>query len=292
MLETVDLKKQLSKPAYSKRMAQLQEELRGLQYACKEAEVPVIICLEGWDTAGKGQVIKKLTEKLDPRLFRVYSGTPPSPLERRFHFLWRYQVALPNDGEMAVFDHSWYGRVLVERCDKLVRKKVWREAYQQINEFERWLTDDGQVLLKFFMHISKREQKKRFRACLHDPLLKWKITKEYKRHHRDYERWVEAVEEMLARTEAPHAPWTTVPATDRYATRLQVMETIVQSLEFRLGAAAPPPDTTPSAPAPELNSASEGGPGATKTKPPPPAESPTPAEPAAETAAQPPEAQQ
>jgi len=234
MLETVDLKKQLSKPAYSKRMAQLQEELRGLQYACKEAEVPVIICLEGWDTAGKGAVIKKLTEKLDPRLFRVYSGTPPSPLERRFHFLWRYQVALPNDGEMAVFDHSWYGRVLVERCDKLVRKKVWRDAYQQINEFERWLTDDGQVLLKFFMPISKREQKKRFRACLHDPLLKWKITKEYKRHHRDYERWVEAVEEMLAKTDTSNAPWSVIEANDLRWARVRFFENLVGRIREEL----------------------------------------------------------
>ena len=128
MLETVDLKKTLSKSAYSKRMAELQEKLRGLQYAVHEAEVPVVICLEGWDTAGKGRVIKKLTEKLDPRLFRVYPGRQPSPLERRYHFLWRYEMKLPNDGEIVVYDHSWYGRVLVERCDKIVPKKVWREG--------------------------------------------------------------------------------------------------------------------------------------------------------------------
>ncbi len=231
MLETLDLKTSISKAQYAKEMPELQEKLRKLQYAAKEAEVPVVICLEGWDTAGKGQIVKKLTEKLDPRLFRVHPGTSPSPLEQRYHFLWRYQTALPNDGEMAVFDHSWYGRVLVERCDKLAPKKAWREAYQQINEFERWLTDDGQVLLKFWMHISKREQRKRFRACLKDPLLKWKITKEYKRHHKDYSRWVKAAEEMLAKTDTPNAPWTVVEANDIRWARIKVFDTIVKAIE-------------------------------------------------------------
>src|ERR1051325_8487001 len=145
MLETIDLTKKLPKPTYSKVMAELQEKLRGLQYLAKEAEVPVIICLEGWDTAGKGMVIKKLTEKLDPRMFRVIPGSPPTELEARYHFLWRYQMALPNDGEMVVFDHSWYGRVLVERVDKFTKKKQWKQAYEEINQFERWLADDGQV---------------------------------------------------------------------------------------------------------------------------------------------------
>lgn len=231
MLETLDLKKQLSKPAYSKAMGELQEKLRGLQYLAKEAEVPVIICLEGWDTAGKGQVIKKLTEKLDPRLFRVISGSPPTELEQRYHFLWRYQMALPNDGEMVVFDHSWYGRVLVERVDKIAKKKLWKQAYEEINQFERWLADDGQVLIKFWMQISKGEQKKRFRACQKDPALKWKITREYRRHHHDYAKWSEAVEEMLAKTDAPHAPWTVVEANDMRFARVKVFQTIVARIE-------------------------------------------------------------
>jgi AMP-polyphosphate phosphotransferase len=212
-------------------MAELQEKSRGLQYLAKEAEVPVIICLEGWDSAGKGMVIKKLTEKLDPRMFRVIPGSPPTELESRYHFLWRYQMALPNDGEMVVFDHSWYGRVLVERVDKLTRKKQWRQAYEEINQFERWLADDGQVLMKFWMHISKAEQKKRFRAALKDPALKWKITKEYKRHHRDYEKWSAAVEEMLAKTDSPHAPWTVVEANDLRYARVKVFQTITDRVE-------------------------------------------------------------
>ncbi len=231
MLENLDLTKKLSKTEYSKRMRELQEKLRQQQYQARQAEIPVIICLEGWDTAGKGQAIKKLTERLDPRLFRVHPGTRPTPLEQRYHFLWRYQVALPNDGEMAVFDHSWYGRVLVERCDKLVKKKSWREAYNQINEFERWLADDGQVLIKLWLHITKKEQKKRFRDCLNDPLLKWKITKEYRRHHRQYNRWLKAVEEMLAKTDTPHAPWTLIEANDLRWARVRLFETLVSRIE-------------------------------------------------------------
>jgi len=231
MLETVDLTKKLPKPTYSKVMAELQEKLRGLQYLAKEAEVPVIICLEGWDTAGKGMVIKKLTEKLDPRMFRVIPGSPPTELESRYHFLWRYQMALPNDGEAVIFDHSWYGRVLVERVDKVIKKKEWRQAYEEINQFERWLADDGQVLMKFWMHISKAEQKKRFKAALKDPALKWKITKEYKRHHRDYDKWTDAVEEMLAKTDSPHAPWTVIEANDLRYARMRVFQTITDKIE-------------------------------------------------------------
>jgi AMP-polyphosphate phosphotransferase len=235
MLETVDLKKNLSKTAYAKQMPVLQEKLRKLQYEAKEKGVAVTICLEGWDLGGKGHLIKKLTEKLDPRLFRIRPGSPPSPLEQRYHFLWRYQMALPNSGEMTLFDHSWYGRLLVERCDKLTKKKHWRESYQQINEFERWLTDDRQVLLKFWVHISKSEQKRRFREALNDPLLRWKITKEYRRHHRQYNRWVDAVEEMLAKTDSPNAPWTVIEANDLRWARVRFLRAIVDAIEAEIG---------------------------------------------------------
>jgi polyphosphate kinase 2 (PPK2 family) len=234
MLETVDLKKSLSKTAYARQMPVLQKKLRKLQYEAKDKGLAVTICLEGWDLSGRGYLIKKLTEKLDPRLFRVRPGSPPSPLEQRYHFLWRYQVALPHYGEATLFDHSWYGRVLVERCDKLTKKKHWREGYQQINEFERWLTDDHQVLLKFWLHISKSEQKQRFRETLADPLLRWKITKEYRRHHRQYDRWVDAVEEMLAKTDSPNAPWTIIEANDLRWARVRFLATIVSAVERAL----------------------------------------------------------
>ncbi len=180
-------------------------------------------------------------EVLDPRLFRALRGTAPTPLEKRYHFLWRYQVALPNDGHMALFDHSWYGRVLVERVDKIVRKSEWQPAYEQINEFERWLADDNQVLAKFWLHISKAEQKKRFKKFEADRNLAWKITKEYKHHHKQYDKWVQAVEEMLAKTDSPHAPWTIVEATDARWARVKVFQVLIQRIEEALARRAEAP---------------------------------------------------
>ena len=234
MLETVNLKKSLSKSAYQKAMPELQERLRKLQYATKAANVTTIVCLEGWDAAGKGPVVRKLTQKLDPRLFRVYPGTPPTPLEQRFHFLHRYQLNLPNYGEMAVFDHGWYRRVLEERCDKMVKKSEWRESYQQINEFERWLSDDGQVVVKFWLHISKKKQKQRFRKYLADPNLRWRITKDYLRHHSAYNKWIPAVEEMLAKTETSYAPWTVIEANDQRWAFVRIFEVLAQRMEREL----------------------------------------------------------
>ena len=236
MLEIADLNKKLDPAVYRRTFPRLQEKLRGLQYAARDAEIPTVIALEGWDGSGRGNVIKHLVSRLDPRLFRVYPGTPPSPLELRHHFLWRYQANLPNDGEMALFDHSWYGRVLVERLDKLVPKKAWREAYEQINQFEHWLADDRQVLVKFWLHISKKEQKKRFKEFKKDPQLAFKVTKEYKRHHQQYAKWLAAVEEMLQKTDTPHAPWTIVEATDLRWARVKVFQTLIDRLEKVLAA--------------------------------------------------------
>jgi len=234
VLEIVDLRKKIEPAAYKRVFPKLQERLRGLQYALHEAEIPVVIALEGWDASGRGEIIHDLSEVLDPRLFRVHRGKQPTPLEQRYHFLWRYQIALPGDGNMALYDHSWYGRVLVERVDKLVRKTEWQQAYEQINEFERWLADDKQVLLKFWLHISKKEQKKRFRKTLADKNLRWKITKEYRRHHKQYEKWVPAVEEMLAKTDSPHAPWAIVEATDPRWRRVKVFQVLIRRIERAL----------------------------------------------------------
>jgi len=219
---------------YRRVFPKLEEKLRALQYAAHDAEVPLVIALEGWDVSGRGDIIKHLSEVLDPRLFRAHPGTVPTPIEKRHQFLWRYQLALPNDGNMALFDHSWYGRVLVERVDKIALKSEWQEAYEQINEFERWLADDGQVLAKFWLHITKGEQKKRFKQFEADPHLAWKITKEYKRHHKQYSKWVLAVEDMLAKTDSPHAPWTIVEATDARWARVKVFEVVIKRIEEAL----------------------------------------------------------
>ncbi len=241
MLEVIDLRKKMDPAAYKRAFPKLQEKLRALQYAVHEAEIPVVIALEGWDASGRGEVIKQLSEVLDPRMFHVYRGKAPTPLEQRYHFLWRYQITLPNDGHATLFDHSWYGRVLVERVDKVARKSEWQQAYEQINEFERWLAEDKQVIAKFWLHISKKEQKKRFRQTEKDPNLAWKITREYKRHHKQYNKWIQAVEDMLAKTDSPHAPWTIVPAEDRRTARIKVFEVLIKRIEDALArrAAAP-----------------------------------------------------
>ena len=243
MLDELDLSKKLSKSAAGPRLKALQSRLRLLQYAIQEANVPVIVCLEGWNACGRGEVIKKLSELLDPRLYQVNRGRPPSPLEQRYHFLWRYQLALPRKGEMVIFDHSWYSRVLEDRCDRLVKKKIWRQAYSQINEFERWLVDDGAVLVKFWMHISRKEQRRRFRAYRKDPLLRWKVTKEYWRQQEHYHRWLKAAEEMISRCGSAYAPWTPIAAEDLHWARVCALETVVArmegALQFQLPALRP-----------------------------------------------------
>jgi polyphosphate kinase 2 (PPK2 family) len=234
MLETVDLRKTIVRSRYDREFPKLKERLRRLQYELKEAEVATLILLEGWDGAGKSTAIQRMTQVLDPRAFRQHPAAPPSELEKRYHFLWRYQVRLPEDGQMAFFDHSWYARVLVERVEKFARKKQWQAAYAQINEFERWLADDGQVIVKLFLHISKKEQKKRLTRMEKDPAEAWKVTREDWKRNRDHDKWAEAVEDMLAKTDTPHAPWTLVEAEDfRYA-RIKVFETVVRRMEEAL----------------------------------------------------------
>jgi AMP-polyphosphate phosphotransferase len=234
VLEEVDLDRTLSKAAYQRVFPDLQERLRRLQYDLLEAEIPTVVVFEGWDASGKGTIIQRLTQRLDPRAFRVHPGAPPSELEQRYHFLWRHQLRLPEDGHMVLFDHSWYGRVLVERVERWVERKVWSGAYAQINQFERWLADDGQVLVKFWFHISEKEQRRRLKRMQEDRAERWKVQKEDLRRNRRYGRWQKAVEEMLKRTDTPACPWTVVEATDQRWTRVAVFETLVARMEEAL----------------------------------------------------------
>ena len=234
MLETLDLRASCPRARLKRELPGLQERLRRLQYELREAELPTVVLFEGWDAAGKSTVIQRLTRCLDPRGFRQFPGAPPSELEQRYHFLWKYQVLLPEDGQIAFFDHSWYSRVLVERVEKFVPKKLWKKGFGQINELERWLAEDGQVVLKFFLHISRKEQRRRLRAMEKDPLERWKVQKEDWRRNERYADWVVAIEEMLARTDTPHAPWTVVAATDLRHLRLTVFRTLVERMEEAL----------------------------------------------------------
>lgn len=234
MLETIAVKRALSREQYQKTFPALQERLRSLQYALRDADVATNVVFEGWGASGRGEVIRRLTEKLDPRAFRAHAGSPPSELESRYHWLWRFQVRLPEDGQIALFDGSWYGRVLADRTQKRVRGRVWRQGYDQINDFERWLADDGQVLCKFFFHISKKEQRARLKAMEKDPRERWRVAKEDKRQNRHYDDWARAFDDALAKTETAYAPWTIVEATDPRHTRVRVFEVLVERMEAAL----------------------------------------------------------
>jgi polyphosphate kinase 2 (PPK2 family) len=234
MLEKVDLTKKLPRKEYKARMPYLRTRLYDLQKACWDAGIPSVIVLEGWDAAGKGSSINLLTQRLDPRGFKLYAIQAPRTYELHMPWLWRFWQKLPNYGEMAIFDRSWYGRVLVERVEELTPEAEWRKAYQDIADFERTLADDGYKMIKFFLHISKQEQARRFKKLAKDPLESWRVQPEDWEHHRKYDQYVLAIEEMLERTDVEWGPWAIVEATDRRWTRVKILETIIHHLEEAL----------------------------------------------------------
>lgn len=239
MLETIDLSQETSKEEYKRRFSSLQERLRLAQRALVQAKIPLVVVFEGWDAAGKGTAIERLVERLDPRGFKVHKITEPVVDEALRPFLWRFWTRLPGQGEVGIFDRSWYGRVLVERVEKLVSKSVWRQAFQEINELERQLADDKNLIVKFWLHISKKEQKKRFKRIEADPAQTWKVTKEDWRHHRRRGKWTLAVEEMLEKTSTHYAPWTIVEMEDGRFGRLKIVETLLSAVEDGMKQHAP-----------------------------------------------------
>lgn len=242
MLDKIDLTKQVGKKEYKSRMPVLRNHLYALQKASWDAQVPVIILFEGWDAAGKGTSIQTLTERLDPRGFKLYPIRAARTYEKKRPWLWRFWLKLPARNEWAIFDRSWYGRVLVERVEKLIPEGEWRLAYRDIADFERALADDGYLLIKFFLHISREEQRKRFEKLSKDPLNAWHVLPEDWEHHRQYDQWLLAYEEAFERTETEWAPWTIVEATDRRFTQIKIYETIIAALEARLAPLGALPD--------------------------------------------------
>ena len=234
MLETLNLKKSLDKTAYAKTFGPLQEKLRGLQYQLQRAEIATVVVFEGVDGAGKGTTISRLVQRLDPRLCRVIPSTAPTKEEAGRHFLWRYQMKLPGDGHMSIYDRSWYGRVLVERIDGGLEDDLVRRAYTEIRDYERWLADDGQVVVKFWLHISKKMQKKRLKKLEADSLSAWKVSPEDWKHHEEYDHWIKAAEQMFTATDTPYAPWTLVAAGDKRSCRVEVFKTLIQRMEEAL----------------------------------------------------------
>jgi len=229
MLEQVDLKKKLGKQEYKKQFPELQRKLQSLQQEMWDAKVPLIVVFEGWDAAGKGSAIERIVERLDPRGFKVHRIKAPIEEEKFRPFLWRFWTKTPPKGRTAIYHRSWYRRVLEERVEKHVSKKQWQQAYEEIRNFERQLADDGAVIVKFFMHISKKEQKKRFSKLVADKYMAWRIDKHDWEQHKEYEKYFKVTEEMLEKTSTHYAPWTVVEATDDRWAYVKILNTIVES---------------------------------------------------------------
>jgi polyphosphate kinase 2 (PPK2 family) len=192
--------------------------------------VPVVVVLEGWDASGKGGAIRRLTHALDPRGFTVHAFGAPSAEELAHHYLWRFWRVLPKHGHLAIFDRSWYGRVLVERVEGLASEQEWHRAYREINEFELQLAAAGTVVAKFWLHISRDEQLSRFEERKENPYKRYKLTDEDWRNREKWSTYYEAVDEMLLRTSTTYAPWTVVPANSKPLARVTIIETLAEAM--------------------------------------------------------------
>jgi polyphosphate kinase 2 (PPK2 family) len=234
-LAEVDLKRKLARKDYDRKVAREQLRLRALQFRMYEAQVPVLAVFEGWDAAGKGGAIKRVTAALEPRGFTVSSFSAPRGEEKCHHYLWRFWRALPRAGHLGIFDRSYYGRVLVERVEGFCSEDEWRRAYREINEFEDHQSSFGMVVRKFWMHVSPEEQLRRFRDRERDPFRAHKLSAEDWRNRARWKEYQAAVEEMLSRTSTAAAPWTVVEADDKLYARVKVLKTLADAVEGALG---------------------------------------------------------
>ncbi len=241
MLETLDLTRKLTREAYVREVTRRQIELRELGYQVYLQKRPVMIMFEGWDAAGKGGAIKRITEKLDPRGYVVYSIAAPQGEDKTRHYLYRFWRRLPERGQIAIFDRSWYGRVLVERVEGFATEEAWQRAYKEINSFERQVRDYGTILAKFWIHISQEEQLRRFEERKTIGYKSWKLTEEDWRNRKKWSVYEEAVEEMLVKTSTRTAPWTLVEGNDKYWARTRVLARLVEILSKELGYTPPDP---------------------------------------------------
>lgn len=234
ILGKADLSKSLTKEEYKERLEMLQKKMAYLHGEIYRRRVPVVLGFEGWDAGGKGGAIKRLTESMDPRGYVVNPTASPNDIEKAHHYLWRFWRAMPKDGHIAIFDRTWYGRVMVERIEGFCTTEEWKRAYQEINDMEQDLANAGAVVLKFWMQIDKDEQKRRFEERQNNPQKQWKITDEDWRNREKWDQYEEAVDEMLLRTSTLHAPWIVVEGNDKYYARIKVLEYVTDAIEAKL----------------------------------------------------------
>jgi polyphosphate kinase 2 (PPK2 family) len=234
MLATIDLSPSLEKKPYKEALIRNQVALNSLGFQVYTQQRPVVMLFEGWDAAGKGGAIKRVTERLDPRGYVVHSIAAPQGEDASRHYLYRFWRRLPETGQIAIFDRSWYGRILVERIEGFCTEDEWKRAYREINQFERQLVDFGTILFKFWLHISKEEQLRRFEARSEDRLRRWKLTGEDWRNREKWDLYEEAVNDMLLKTSTVTAPWTVVEGESKYYGRVKVLQTLVDKLSLEL----------------------------------------------------------
>jgi polyphosphate kinase 2 (PPK2 family) len=229
-----DLTLFLEREEYEKTLDIYQKRIRELEHEVYVERLPVVIVYEGWDAAGKGGNIKRLVAKMDPRGYEVIPIAAPNDIEKAHHYLWRFWMQMPKAGHIAIFDRSWYGRVLVERVEGFAQLHEWKRAFREINEMEQQWVNFGAVLFKFWLHISPEEQLRRFEERQKNEHKKWKITEEDWRNREKREQYREAVDEMLLRTSTSSAPWHVIESNSKLYARIKVLKTVVHGLEEKL----------------------------------------------------------
>lgn len=236
MLANIDLTQKISEKEYETELPRLQAQLRELAYQLYVQKRLVVVVYEGWDAAGKGGNIRRVTAKLDPRGYEVFAIAAPAGEDKTHHYLWRFWRRLrpPEEKQVLIFDRSWYGRVLVERIEGFAKEHEWNRAYREINNFERQLTDSGAIVVKFWLQISPEEQLKRFKEREEKPYKSWKLTSEDWRNREKWSVYMEAAEEMLLRTSTIRAPWTIVEANYKWWARVKCLRELVGRLSREL----------------------------------------------------------
>jgi polyphosphate kinase 2 (PPK2 family) len=242
-LDKMDLADGLDEDAYEERLTQVQYRLLRLQQWLARTRRRVIVAVEGWDAAGKGGMIKRMTEQLDPRPLHVWQIAAPTPEEQGRHYLYRFWQKLPAPGEIAIFDRTWYGRVLVERIEGYASKDEWRRAYDEINSFEHMLTEDGVQLVKLLLHVSAGEQRKRIIERMELPEKRFKVTMDDFRNIARRADYLEAFDDMLERTDTDHAPWRVIATDSKRRARIEGIEIVADTLAR--GANLAPPELDP-----------------------------------------------
>jgi polyphosphate:AMP phosphotransferase len=235
LLDSVDLSRSIpDKAVYNKKLKRLQRRLSNLAWRAREAKVPTVLVFEGWDAAGKGGCIRRVTAAMDPRLYRIISTAAPNSEEFAYPYLWRFWRQIRRDGNLSIFDRSWYGRVLVERVEGYAIEPDWQRAYDEIAEFEKVLTAHGSVICKFWLHLSPEEQLRRFRAREAIQHKRHKITEDDWRNREKWGAYASAVHDMVERTSTDYALWTVVASEDKKSARIKVLKTLCKALEARL----------------------------------------------------------